>query len=89
MLILGLAGDRQLVLVALEGARREPSALPADARHFAFAVESLAALSEWQQKLSELTTPDSALVPCGKTPEQARAVVERHLRERAARAIST
>jgi len=53
MMIFGLPDERQLVLVALHGARPEPSALPADAHHLALAVEDLATLDEWKQRLTD------------------------------------
>jgi len=53
MMIFGLPDQRQLVLVALRGAKPEPSALPADARHLALAVEDLATLEEWKQRLAD------------------------------------
>lgn len=48
-----LPDQRQLVLVALRGAKPEHSVLPADAHHVALAVEDLATLDEWKQRLAD------------------------------------
>jgi glyoxylase I family protein len=53
MLAFGLEGGRELVLVALNGARRPPDdGLPADVRHYAFSVGSEAERIAWRDKLA-------------------------------------
>jgi catechol 2,3-dioxygenase-like lactoylglutathione lyase family enzyme len=51
MMMFGCADGRQLVLVALRGAKRELTELPREARHFAFCVDDASALSDYQRKL--------------------------------------
>jgi catechol 2,3-dioxygenase-like lactoylglutathione lyase family enzyme len=53
MLIFGLGGGRELVLVSLRGARRPPpDGLPADVRHYALAAPSRAAQDEIAARLA-------------------------------------
>jgi catechol 2,3-dioxygenase-like lactoylglutathione lyase family enzyme len=53
MLIFGLGGGRELVLVSLRGARRPPpDGLPADVRHYALAASSRAAQDEISARLA-------------------------------------
>ena len=52
MMIFGLADDRQLVLVAFRGAPSPPAnALPRDARHYAFSVDTSEELDAWRSRL--------------------------------------
>jgi glyoxylase I family protein len=53
MMIFGCADGRQVVLVALRGAEREPSKLPRETRHFAFSVDDASALSAWKRRLEQ------------------------------------
>jgi glyoxylase I family protein len=54
MMIFGLPGGRELVLVALRGAERPPpDALPPDVRHYAFSVASEAERVVWRGRLHE------------------------------------
>jgi catechol-2,3-dioxygenase len=54
MMILGLAGGRQLALCALRGAARPaPGELPAETHHIAFAVASREVLAAWKTRLGE------------------------------------
>lgn len=52
MMIFGLEHGRELVLVALRGADPEPTRLPADARHYALAEESIGRLQGWRERLA-------------------------------------
>ena len=53
MMAFALADCRELVLVALRGVRPKPDPnLPADARHYAFSVETNAELGDWRQRLA-------------------------------------
>jgi glyoxylase I family protein len=54
MMMLGLADQRQVVLVAFEGAQPPAMTLPKDARHLAFSVETDEALADWKHKLDQL-----------------------------------
>ncbi len=52
MMIFGLGGAQELVCVALKGAPApDYRGLPIDARHYALAAESEAALEHWRHKL--------------------------------------
>jgi len=54
MLIFGLEGGRELVLTAFRGTRPPPlGELPADARHYAFAVDSEADQDNWRARLRD------------------------------------
>jgi len=54
MMIFGLSGQHELVLVALEGARPpDYRMLPADARHYALSVEGEVELDGWRERLEE------------------------------------
>jgi glyoxylase I family protein len=54
MMIFGAADGRQLALCALRGAKRPPvDGLPADVRHFAFAVASKRERTAWKQRLEK------------------------------------
>jgi len=51
-LVFGLAEGRELVLTSFRGARRPPkNDLPADARHYAFAVDTAADQQAWRERL--------------------------------------
>jgi len=52
MLMFGLSDARELVLVALRGARRPADDLPADTRHYAFGVDSREQQAAWRDRLS-------------------------------------
>lgn len=52
MMIFSPGDGREVVLVALKGAKRpKPSPLARDVHHFAFAESSLVALAKWRRKL--------------------------------------
>jgi len=52
MMIFGLGDSRQVACIAFDGASKPAKdGLPRDARHFAFAVSTLAALKSWKAKL--------------------------------------
>lgn len=54
MMIFGLSGQHELVLVALEGAGPpDYRMLPADARHYALSVEGEVELDGWRERLEE------------------------------------
>lgn len=54
MMIFGLAGQQELVTVALRGAPApDYRGLPMDARHYALAAASVQALDDWRRRLAE------------------------------------
>ena len=58
MMIFALAEGRELVLVALRGARRPPpDGLAADVRHYAFSVASEAERLAWRQRIVAAGAP--------------------------------
>lgn len=58
MMIFGLADGRQVTLCALRGvARPEPSDLPKELRHFAFACTAKPALATWRKTLASHDVP--------------------------------
>ena len=53
MMIFGLGDNRQIALIAFDGAKPQRNgALPRDSHHFAYAVPTLAALGGWKAKLA-------------------------------------
>ena len=53
MMIFSVGDGREMVLVALKGAEAPANPLPADSRHYAFAVDTLAELETWRGRLTE------------------------------------
>jgi catechol 2,3-dioxygenase-like lactoylglutathione lyase family enzyme len=54
MMIFGLSGEQELVAVALRGAPLpDYRGVPVDARHYALAAESAAALDDWRRRLHD------------------------------------
>ena len=54
MMFFGTGGGQLLALCALQGAQPpRPEGLPADVRHYAFAVPSAAEQEQWKQRLRE------------------------------------
>jgi catechol 2,3-dioxygenase-like lactoylglutathione lyase family enzyme len=51
MMIFSIGDGREIVLVALKGAATPANPLPADSRHYAFAVETLVELDAWRGRL--------------------------------------
>lgn len=54
MMMLGLADQRQVVLVAFDGAEPPSVSLPRDARHLAFSVKTEEELADWKHRLDQL-----------------------------------
>jgi catechol 2,3-dioxygenase-like lactoylglutathione lyase family enzyme len=52
MLIFSIGDGRELVLVALRGARPQPHGLAPDTRHYAFAVDTPAEQEAWRTRLA-------------------------------------
>ena len=52
MMIFSIGDGREIVLVCLRGARPQPHGLPADTRHYAFAVDSPAEQEAWRVRLA-------------------------------------
>ena len=58
MMVFGLEGGRELVLVALRGAPRPaPDDLPPDTRHYAFSVASEAERVAWRERIVAAGAP--------------------------------
>jgi len=53
MMIFSIGDGREIVLVALKGATAPANPLPADSRHYAFAVETPGELQSWRARLTE------------------------------------
>ena len=54
MMIFGLEDGRQIALIAFDGVKKpKPDALPQDARHYACAAPTRAALNVWKTKLTK------------------------------------
>ena len=53
MMIFSIGDGREIVLVALRGASPPENPLPADSRHYAFAVETPGELQSWRARLAE------------------------------------
>jgi len=52
MMVFSIGDGREIVLVALKGASAQANSLPAESRHYAFAVETPADLQAWRTRLS-------------------------------------
>lgn len=53
MMTFSIGDGREIVLVALGGATAPANPLPADSRHYAFAVETPGELQSWRERLAE------------------------------------
>ncbi len=53
LMIFSIGDSREIVLVALKGASAPANPLPADSRHYAFAVETPGELQSWRARLAE------------------------------------
>ena len=53
MMIFSVGDGREVVLVALKGATAPANPLPADSRHYAFAVDTPIELDAWRARLTE------------------------------------
>ena len=53
MMIFSIGDGREIVLVTLKGATAPANPLPADSRHYAFAVETPGELQSWRARLTE------------------------------------
>ena len=57
MMLFGAGDGREIVMVALKGAKRPKSALPKDSRHLALAEKTVAGLKAWQRKFEAAGLP--------------------------------